>query len=82
MTMNWYNTMMFILNKSCWPQIPTIIKKDVWQEIWMTFYESVIANQGRQTLAVRMFVETSGECSAVINLLQLGSKVCIVNDTS
>ena len=32
----------------------------------MTFYESMIANQGRQTLAVRMFVETSGECSAII----------------
>ena len=28
----------------------------------MTFYES-IANQGTQTLAVRMFIETSGECA-------------------
>ena len=29
-------------------------------EMWMTFYES-IANQGTQTLAVRVFIETSGE---------------------
>ena len=28
----------------------------------MTFYES-IANQGTQTWAVRMFIETSGECA-------------------
>ena len=37
--------------------------KDVLQEMsemWMTFYES-IANQGTQTLAARMFIETSGE---------------------
>ena len=36
--------------------------KDVLQGIWMTFYES-IANKGTQTLAVRMFIETSGECA-------------------
>ena len=37
--------------------------KDVLEEMsemWMTFYES-IANQGTQTLAVRVFIETSGE---------------------
>ena len=34
--------------------------KDVLQEMWMTFYES-IANQGTQTWAVRVFIETSGE---------------------
>ena len=37
-------------------------RKDVLQEIWMTFYES-IANQGMQTYAVWMFIETSGECA-------------------
>ena len=36
--------------------------KDVLQEIWMTFCES-IANQGTQTLTVQMFIETSGECA-------------------
>ena len=36
--------------------------KDVLQEMWMTCYESSsIANQGTQTLAVRVFIETSGE---------------------
>ena len=38
-------------------------KKDVLQGIWKTFYES-IANHGTQTLAVRMFMVTSGECAS------------------
>ena len=32
------------------------------QEIWMTFYKN-IADQGMQTQAVRMFIETSGKCA-------------------
>ena len=36
----------------------------------MSFYES-IANQGTQTLAVRMFIKTSGEYAMLV--LRLGS---------
>ena len=47
----------------------------------MSFNES-IANQGTQTLAVRMFLETSGEYA--MHVLRLGSEVCpgCVGDTS
>ena len=47
----------------------------------MSFNES-IANQGTQTLAVRMFLETSGEYA--MHVLRLGSEVCprCVTDTS
>ena len=47
----------------------------------MSFYER-IAKQGTQTLAVRMFIETSEEY--VMHVLRLGSEVCprCVTDTS
>ena len=41
--------------------VPTT-KKDVLPEIWMTFHE-IIGNQGMQTSAVWMFIETSGKCA-------------------
>ena len=39
------------------------LKKDVLQEIWMTFYESIAIKVRRLFEVVRMFIETSGECA-------------------
>ena len=45
----------------------------------MNFYES-IANQGTQTLAVRMFIETSGEYAEyAMHVLRLGSDRRVYN---
>ena len=52
---------------SHWEEIIPTTKKDVLQEIWMTFYESIV-NQGTQTSAVQMLIETSGECAMYFDL--------------
>lgn len=64
MTMNWYNTKMFMLNKNCRPRIPKNNKEGCSAgnlDDLLRKYD--IANQGMQTLAVQMFIETSGECA-------------------